>query len=337
MSEDSGIGSFFGGSIRLVIFIVLLIVASPFLAVGYYKNSQIQSSMDAGVKFIQTQKYVQAQEKFESAADQLGILYDCYVIALPIVGGKYYEKKVVYGLRGVARGLAIGERMGEGNFAVTELINEADKDITNRGNFPESLKSLKELGEVSLKAYRQLMPIYDNCNKSHYDLAFKDLKSMLDASPYVKFDAIGLPICYLLHQIAINLKSKAAITLAQTYILAMAQENAHPLFQKFSMQISSIVPPSDQPRQVASAKPQNLKEKYQLGIAHAKRKDFAKAAPILEECYSAEPRNDVIVYALALVKRQMGQNKEAKKLCEAILQRKPGDEKAGKLLAALSK
>jgi len=64
---------------------------------------------------------------------------------------------------------------------------------------------------------------------------------------------------------------------------------------------------------------------------------FAKAEPILDDCYSVEPRNNVIAYTLALVKRKMGQNAEAKRLCEEILQRSPDDAKANKLLVALSK
>ena len=335
--SDSGGDSLLGAPVRLIIFIVLLIISSPFLAIGYYKNSQIKGSIESGLKLMQTQKYVDAQHKFEDAADSLGVLYDLYVTVLPLVGGKYYEKKSIYGLRGVARALAIGEKMGGGDFAVAAAIEEAERDITTRGSFPPDAAILKELGDTALRSYRALLTIHADCQKGSHDKAFKELKSMLDNSPQVAYDVIAMPVCHLLHEVAINLKTADSINTAKTFIRAMKSAHEHPLFVKFALAIDPIVPPSEQPRSIAAKEPPTLKEKYQLGLAHAKRKDFARAEPILADCYSAEPRNNVIAYTLALVKRQMGQNAEAKKLCEEILQRSPDDEKANKLLAALSK
>jgi tetratricopeptide (TPR) repeat protein len=145
-----------------------------------------------------------------------------------------------------------------------------------------------------------------------------------------------MPLCYLLHQIEINLKTADSIDTAKNFIKAMKGIHDHPLFAQFALAIDPLVAPSSQPR-VASTAPQSLKEKYLSGLSHAKRKDFTKAMPILEDCHASEPRNNTIAYTLALVKRQMGQNDEARKLCEEILARNPGDEKAGKLLAALNK
>jgi len=337
MSDSSGGDSLLGAPVRLLIFIVLLVLSSPFLIIGYYKNGQIKSNMDGGLKLMQSQQYVEAQNKFEDAADSLGVLYDAYVMVLPIVGGRYYEKKSVYGLRGVARALAIGEKMGGGNFDVAGEIEEAERDISSRGSFPADAAILKTIGNATLKAYRVLLLVHADCKKGDYDKAFAELNSMVENNEHVTYDAIALPVCYLLHEIAINLKTAESITTAKTFIMAMRGAHKHPLFVKFALAIDPIVAPSKQPRQVASKEPQTLKEKYQLGLAHAKRKDFAKARPLLEDCHSSEPRNDVIAYTLALVKRQMGQNDEARKLCEEILQRSPDNEKAGKLLAALGK
>jgi len=335
MSDSNG-GSFSFGLIRLGIFIVLLILAAPFLAIGYYKNSNIKSSMDNGLKLMQTNKYVEAQAKFEDAADSLGVLYDCYVTVLPIVGGRYYEKKYVFGLRGVARALAIGEKMGGGNFDVAEDIDEAERDITTRGKFPADAAVLKELGDVSLRSYRVLLLVHADCQKGDHQKALNELKSMIENNKYVGYDVVAMPVCYLLHQIAINLKTADAIDTAKNFIKAMKGVHDHPIFTQIALAIDPVVAPSSQPR-TAAVPPQSLKEKYQLGLAHAKRKDFARAEPILEDCYATEPRNNVIAYTLALVKRQQGQNEEARKLCEEILARSPGDEKAGKLLAALNK
>ncbi|MBU1109358.1 MAG: tetratricopeptide repeat protein [Candidatus Riflebacteria bacterium] len=337
MSDSGGGSSLFGAPIRLLIFLVLLVISSPFLAVGYYKNSQMKSSIESGLKLMQTQKYMEAQQKLEDAADSLGVLYDCYVMVLPIVGGTYYEKKSIFGLRGVARALAIGEKMGAGDFNVAAAIEEAEGDITTRGSFPPDALLLKELGNAALTSYRVLLAIHADCEKGEHAKAFKELKLMIENSPQVAYNVIAMPVCYLLHQIAINLKTADSINTAKTFIKAMRTAHEHPLFVKFALAIDPIVPPSEQPRQIASNAPQTLNEKYQLGLAHAKRKDFAKAEPILDDCYSAEPGNDVIAYTLAMVKRKMGQNAEAKKLCEEILQRSPDDERANKLLAALSK
>lgn len=337
MSDSGGGGSLLGAPIRLLIFIVLLIVSAPFLAIGYYKNGQIKSNMDSGLRLMQSQQYVESQRKFEDAADSLGLLYDVYVTVLPIVGGTYYEKKSVFGLRGVARALAIGEKMGGGNFDVAGEIEEAERDVTSRGSFSADAAILKEIGNATLKAYRVLLLVHEDCKKGNYDKAFAELNNMIENNKHVTYDTIALPVCYLLHEVAINLKTAEAINAAKVFIMAMREAHKHPLFVKFALAIDPVVPPSTQPRQVVSNEPKTLKEKYQLGLAHAKRKDFAKARPLLEDCHASEPRNDVIAYTLALVKRQMGQNDEAKKLCEEILQRSPDNEKAGKLLAALGK
>ncbi|PKL50933.1 MAG: hypothetical protein CVV42_01135 [Candidatus Riflebacteria bacterium HGW-Riflebacteria-2] len=335
MSDSNG-GSFSFGLIRLGIFVVLLILAAPFLAIGYFKNSNIKSSMDNGLKLMQTNKYVEAQEKFEDAADSLGVLYDCYVTVLPLVGGRYYDKKFVFGLRGVARALAIGEKMGGGNFNVAKDIEEAERDMSTRGKFPPDASVLKELGDVSLRSYRVLLLVHADCEKGEHQKALNEIKGMIENNKYVGYDIVAMPVCYLLHQIAINLKTADSIDTAKNFIKAMKGVHDHPLFTQFALAIDPLVAPSTQPR-VAAAAPQSLKDKYRLGLSHAKRKDFTRAMPILEDCHSSEPRNDTIAYTLALVKRQMGQNAEARKLCEEILARSPGDEKAVKLLAALSK
>ncbi|HAE38476.1 MAG TPA: hypothetical protein DCG57_07540 [Candidatus Riflebacteria bacterium] len=337
MSEGDSGGSLLGAPIRLLIFIVLLVLASPFLAIGYYKNGQIKGNMESGIKSMQAQQYVAAQHKFEAAADSLGVLYDIYVTVLPIVGGKYYEKKHVYGLRGVARAFAIGEKMGGGNFDVAAEIEEAERDITNRGSFPGQAAVLKTLGDVTLRSYRVLLLVKADCKKGDYAKAYTELKGMVENNEHVTMDTIAMPVCYLLHETAVNLKTFESIETAKTFIKAMRSAHEHPVFVKLALAIDPVVPPSKQPRQVVADAPQSLQEKYQLGLAHAKRKDFAKAQPILEDCHSAEPRNDVIAYTLALVHRQMGQNDDAKKLCEEILQRSPKNEKAEKLLAALAK
>ncbi len=335
MSDSNG-GSFSFGLVRLAIFLVLLIISAPFLAIGYYKNSNIKSSMDNGLKLMQSSKYVEAQGKFEDAADSMGVLYDCYVTVLPIVGGTYYDKKYIFGLRGVARALAIGEKMGGGNFKVVEDIEEAERDISTRGKFPADAAILQELGEVSLRSYRVLLLVHADCEKGDHQKALNELKSMIENNKYVGYDIVAMPVCYLLHQIAINLKTADSIDTAKNFIKAMKGIHDHPLFAQFALAIDPLVAPSSQPR-VASTAPQSLKEKYLSGLSHAKRKDFTKAMPILEDCHASEPRNNTIAYTLALVKRQMGQNDEARKLCEEILARNPGDEKAGKLLAALNK
>lgn len=335
MSDNNG-GSFIGGSIRLIIFLVLLIIASPFLAIGYYKNGVIKDSMDSGLKLMQDSQYVEAQRKFEDAADSLGVLYDCYVTVLPIVGGRYYDKKAIFGLRGVARAMAIGEKMGDGNFDVSAEIEEAERDITSRGQFPGQAAVLKQLAEVALRRYRVLTLVHADCEKGDYQKAYKELATMIEDDEHVVYDVIALPVCHLLHRIAISHKSADSIALAKKFIFAMRTTHDHPLFVKYALAIDPVVAPSSQPK-VAAKQPTSLKEKYLLGLSHAKRKDFARAEPILEECHKSEPRNDVIAYALALVKRQMGQNEDARKLCEEILARNPDNKKAEKLMAALAK
>ena len=335
--SDSGGGSLAGVSARLLIFVVLLVISSPFLAIGYYKNGVVKAAMDKGINFMGEQKYVEARQEFETAADSLGVLYDCYVAVLPIVGGKYYDKKNVVGLRGAARAFAIGEEMAKGNFDVADEIEEAERDITSRGKFPTGTGALKELSAVSLRSYRVLLLIHEDFEKKDSTKAFVELSEMVENNPHVIYPTIALPVCYLLHQAAIKLKTVDAIVTAKVFIMTMKGTHKHPLFAKFALAIDPIMPPSEQPRQVNSNAPQTLKDKYQLGLAHAKRQNFAKAAPILEDCHATEPHNNVIAYTLALVKRKMGQNEDARKLCEDILARSPDEEKASKLLAALGK
>ncbi|MEW6710019.1 MAG: tetratricopeptide repeat protein [Candidatus Riflebacteria bacterium] len=329
MSDSESSGGF--GMIRGLIFLVVLIVSAPFLIIGNYKNGLIQEGIDGSLAKMKKYDFIESQKKMEEAGEHFGFLYDCYVMVLPVIGGKYYDKKTYYGLRGVVRASGIAHRMAKGELDLDELIDETEKDLDKRGVFPKDLKSLQKMGQDQIKALKKLLPIMRDSKKQNYDKALADLRIFMGNEKNLEYEVVIMPLTTLLHELAINTRDGPMIEMAKAIVFDMSKKTKNPFFQSMRIKVESlsVQPIAEAPRKTS------LKDKFASGMALMKKKQFEKARPLIEQCYKERPDNDKVCYALALIRRKMGQNDEARKLCNEILLRSPDSAAAKKLLASI--
>ncbi len=330
MSENNGTGIF--GMARVIIFLVVLIVSAPFLAIGNYKNGRIQSCIDGSLDKMKRYDFIEAQNKMDEAADHFGVLYDCYVMVLPVVGGKYYEKKTFYGLRGVVRTGGLAHRMARWDLDVDELIDETDKDLNRRSVFPQNLKGLQQMAKDQLATLKRLLPMMKDCKKGDYDKVTADLRIFMGAPKNLDYEIVIMPLTSLLLELAQNTRDPTTIEVTKSIVKGMTTKTKNPFFREMRMKVESM---TLQPVTASRPKKTSLKEKFASGMTLLKKKQFEKAMGYFEECYGERPDNDKICYALALTKKRMGQNEQAKKLCREILLRQPNNERTQKLLASI--
>jgi tetratricopeptide (TPR) repeat protein len=146
--------------------------------------------------------------------------------------------------------------------------------------------------------------------------------------------------CYIHYEIAVGLKTPRDIKAAINLTKACARKNKGVVFQRLAMKASALKGSATQrtaSKPKRSSKKQTLKEKFKTGIALAKKKQYRKALPVLEECYEQKSNHNSISYSLAIVYRKLGHKKKAIKLCNEILGRDQDHKKAKKLLAFLQK
>ncbi len=341
MSDNESEGGIVG-LIKVGIFIVVLIVSAPFLAIGHYKNGQIKSLIEGSLDKMKKYDFVESQKKMEEATDHFGILYDCYVMVLPVVGGTYYDKKSFYGLRGVVRTGGLAQRMANYDLDVDSLIEEIELDLDRRGTFTKDLKSLQTMAQDQMKALKKLLPIMRDCKNQNYDKAVASLRIFIDNDKNLQYEIVVMPTITVLYELGVNTRDKASIQLATVFSAEMGKKSKNPFFPKMRMKLESITFQSDYAASSSSApakpsqpKKLTLKQKFDSGVGLMKKKQFQKAVTMLKECYNEKPENDKICYALALAHKNVGQNQEAKKICDEILLRNPESAKVKKLLASL--
>lgn len=78
-------------------------------------------------------------------------------------------------------------------------------------------------------------------------------------------------------------------------------------------------------------------ETFKKAMNLAKEKKLSEALPLFEICYKADSSNDNYAYYLALAQAKSGKTDEARQVCQELLQRSPGHEKAVTLLDTLNK
>ncbi len=342
---------------RLLLFLIVMIVSAPFMVVGYYKNGQIESCLETAGKCMAKNDYLTAEKKMDEGAGHFGILYDLYVI-LPSFGGKYYKQDDYYGIRGVARTAAIAQRMGEGNIEVEELVKEAVADLETRGSFTGKSVPLREIARKQIVAIKKLLPIMKVCKAQDYEKAFAQFQEFLGEKGNLEYEVILMPVCRLSVDLAEHAQNRRIAEGLIEIVSAAAQESDNPFFKELQRRASMIdldaagsskpaaqvaekrskPEPAPEPapaKEPAKADSRTMEQKFADGLALARKKEFAKALPVLEECYKVRPDNDNICYALALTLKNLGKSSEVKRLCEEMLQRNGENTKAQKLLASL--
>jgi tetratricopeptide (TPR) repeat protein len=338
---------------RLLLFLIVMIVSAPFMLVGYYKNSQIESCLESAGKCMASDDYLAAEKKLDEGASHFGILYDLYVI-LPSFGGKYYKQDDYFGIRGVARTAAIAQRMAEGEVNVEELIKEANADLETRGSFSEKSAPLREVARKQMVSIKKMLPIMRLVKSGEHQKAFTQFQAFLREPGNLEYEVILMPVCRLSVDLAENAQNPGIGESLIGIVRAAAQESKNPFFQELLRRASMIdfdaKKDFKKPARVASSRPEpavtpsvsptkpeekTFEQKFADGLAMARKKDFNKALPILEECYKVRPDNDNICYALALTLKNLGKSSEVKRLCEEMLQRNAENTKAQKLLASL--
>jgi hypothetical protein len=95
----------------------------------------------------------------------------------------------------------------------------------------------------------------------------------------------------------------------------------------------SSTPADAAPVEQAGATAETFKKAMNL----AKEKKLNEALPLFEICYKADSKNDNYAYYLALAQSKSGKTDEARQVCQELLQRSPGHEKAVALLDTLNK
>lgn len=332
MSDNSSGGVF--GFARLIIFLVLLVIAAPFLAVGSYKNGRIQEGIDGSLDKMKRYDFIEAQKKMDEAGEHFGFLYDCYVLALPLVGGKYYEKKTYYGLRGVVRTGGLAHRMAKWDLDVDDLITEVELDLNRRSVFPDNLKSLQTMAKEQVQVLQKLLPIMKECKKNNYDKVFADLRVFMSVPKNVYYEVVVMPLTSLLVELSQNTRDGPTINMTKAIVKGMTEKTKNPFFRDMRMKVDSMTVQAES-SYASRPKKTSLKDKFSTGMTLYKKKQYEKAMKEFEACYGERPDNDKICYALALTKKRMGQNEEAKKLCQEILLRQPENKTAKKLLASI--
>ncbi len=341
---------------RLLFFIIFLIVSGPFMLYGGYKNGQIESCLEKSDKCMEKNDYLGAEKQMNEAGDQFGLLYDIYVI-MPTFGGKYYRKEDVLGLRGVTRTTAIAQRMGDGDADVEELMKEATADVEQRGSFAGKSAPLREIARKQMAALKKLLPILKACKSGNVEKAYEDFKTFITNKDNLQYEVILMPVCRIAYELACSAPNRRIGEGMVAIISIGAQESDNPFFKNLQRQAERIdfdaprsaarpevasgktekvknTPP--EPKKPAAKKPAaSLEEKFADGLALARSKEFAKALPLIEECYRERPDNDKISYTLALIQKNLGKNDDARRICEEILQRNPANSQAQKLLAAV--
>ena len=339
---------------RALAFIIFLIISGPFMLIGAYKNSQIESCLEASGKCMDRYDHLGAEKKMEEGASHFSWLYDIYIV-MPTFGGKYYKQNDYLGIRGVVRTTAIAQRMAQWNLEVEELIKNASHDLDRPGAFSGKSVSIAENARKQIAALKKLLPIMRTCKEGRIEKAFEDFKAFIVEKGNLEYDVVLMPVIRLAVEIAEKTQSRDTAERLLVLVRASAQESDNPIFKDLQRRASMIdltgprptrtelagkaekpTPPS---RQVETErkplKGLSMQEKFAAALAFARKKEFSEALPLFKECYGSSPDNDKICYALALTQKNLGMNDEARRLCDEMLARNAGNAQAQKLLASI--
>ena len=320
--------------IRLLIFMVLLIVAGPFLAIGSSKNSSIEKSMKKGVEYVGQGNFIDACKEFENAAAQFGVLYDAFKLALNVTGGTYYKQNVCFMMRGVARTGAICEKMGNGETDVEAEIKEARKDLSITKDISNTLERGRQSAIEELDKIERVKPLLILCKQGKHGKAMKDFETMVQEKFVPIGEMAGMATCYLLSECAVNLKDASTIRMAKKICLVHSEKFKYPIFQKLAFKVTALTAQEAAPAKtsIEVALPKELKARFSLAMSMAQKKDFQKALPIFESCYKENPKNVDYIYFFALAQTKVGKIEVAKKLCQEVIAIKPDHKGANKIL-----
>lgn len=357
-----------GGLVKLVLFIIAVILASPFFAIGHYKNVRIRASVDRSVEELKNENLISAQEEIESGASHFGMLYSIYVKVLPLIGGTYYCETSFVMLRGLARTAGAAQRLEQGE-DISQLLDMAERDLIRRGNLDSDMKKVYDSGHANLDSLRTLVRIYDSYNSGerleasknliHYftnkrnfeaEFAIRPALSLLVKmgeeypEPFL-FDGKPISMPLMAVTMASTLKEEVpnsqfvARLYSRTRLIDAESSFTDAAIERLiaGQQPASSYSTTSSTSSVSSASlnREELRQQYQRGMAAARNNNFTEALPLLRECYNNMPDNDNFALALAMVKRRMDQNEKARQLCQEILQRDPEHERARSLLASL--
>ncbi len=314
MARNKKVSDIVGG-IFAIIFIAGLVIGGAYVS---HKNKVIKRLNLSSNDKLERGDFSGSYDDLNEAIDQIKFPYSLFVGSKDFSTYRPDDLKHARGERGL---MLISANMSDWKLDVKELMNQTHEDLSVGKSSSKQLNNLKLLQKLlpSMIAFNKndIKTAVNGGLKFQTTLHKEKTISEFVARPFVS-------LSYELYKKTDSTLSIKFFSIASSLSQCFAKDG-----DKFFKNMLETLSKESPRKKVSKFDPQKA---FKSALVLAKKKQFEKALPLLENCYSAESKNNKVCYMLALVKKRLGKKNEAKKLCEEILSRQPNSAKAKKLL-----